>query len=373
MSGKEMGEREGRRRAELVRSGTSRPTEASKLHDGLHHRSPRLPARRVRPDPTQRREDSSIQRQRALRRGQPRPADQTRTGRIRASHNRIRRHTGAQALHRLTSIAVVTSELSADTPHVLSHVSAATMLGLRMLKPNLSHVHMTTGRASGGSVRSLRHLHGVPLSDDEITEVDGIRVTSIERTAVDVASSGDFAQAMTVLEAALAAGADRAKMSEILGFRRRRGAQHARRALPLASGLSQSVGESWSSAQMYEADLPVPRQQHRFICPSGTYETDFDWDGKLIGEFDGLAKYGRLLREGESPKDAVVREKLREDELRGLDTMVLRWVWATLERRQLAGLLRPWLVTFEIIPADHGSRSRVYFPLIESNKREGNG
>ena len=89
-----MGEREGRRRAELVRSGTSRPTEASKLHDGLHHRSPRLPARRVRPDPTQRREDSSIQRQRALRRGQPRPADQTRTGRIRASHNRIRRPYG---------------------------------------------------------------------------------------------------------------------------------------------------------------------------------------------------------------------------------------------------------------------------------------
>ena len=282
-------------------------------------------------------------------------------------------HAGAQALHRLTSIAVVTSELSGDTPHVLSHVSAATMHGLRMLKPNLSHVHMTTGRRSGGSVRSLRHLHGAPLSDDEVTEVDGIRVTSIERTAVDVASSGDFAQALTVLEAALALGADRAKMSEILGSRRRRGAQHARRALPLANGLSQSVGESWSSAQMYEADLPVPRQQHRFVCPSGTYETDFDWDGKLIGEFDGLAKYGRLLREGESPEDAVVREKLREDELRGLDTMVVRWIWATLERRLLADLLRPWLVTYEIIPPHHGSRSPAYFPLIDFNKREGNG
>ena len=278
-------------------------------------------------------------------------------------------HAGAQALHRLTSIAVVTSELSGDTPHVLSHASAATMHGLRMLKPNLSHVHMTTGRASGGSIRSLRPLHGAPLSDDEVTEVDGIRVTSIERTAVDVASSGDFAQALTVLEAALALGADRAKMSEILGSRRRRGAQHARRALPLANGLSQSVGESWSSAQMYEADLPVPRQQHRFVCPSGTYETDFDWDGKLIGEFDGLAKYGRLLREGESPEDAVVRE----DELRGLDTMVVRWIWATLERRLLADLLRPWLVTYEIIPPHHGSRSPAYFPLIDFNKREGNG
>ena len=38
-------------------------------------------------------------------------------------------HAGAQALHRLTSIAVVTSELSGDTPHVLSHASAATMHG----------------------------------------------------------------------------------------------------------------------------------------------------------------------------------------------------------------------------------------------------
>ena len=37
---------------------------------------------------------------------------------------------------------------------------------------------------------------------------------------------------------------------------------------------------------------------------------DFGWEvERHLGEFDGKIKYGRLVRAGESPSDAVFREK----------------------------------------------------------------
>ncbi len=66
----------------------------------------------------------------------------------------------------------------------------------------------------------------------------------------------------------------------------------------------------------------------------------------LLGEFDGRVKYGRLLRPGEEPGDAVFREKRREDELRRLTGFAMvRLVWADLHRpretaARIRGLLR---------------------------------
>ncbi len=110
-----------------------------------------------------------------------------------------------------------------------------------------------------------------------------------------------------------------------------------------ADAASESVGESWSRAQIIEAGFPVPRLQHTFQTADGVARTDFDWDAILVGEFDGLQKYGRLLRAGESPRDALIREKRREDALRAQGVLVIRWTWGTLERGELAGLLRPWM------------------------------
>jgi hypothetical protein len=55
---------------------------------------------------------------------------------------------------------------------------------------------------------------------------------------------------------------------------------------------------------------------------------DFGWPARrCVGEFDGRAKYGRLLRAGETPADAVFREKVREDAIRAQDLGVARWTW----------------------------------------------
>ncbi len=191
--------------------------------------------------------------------------------------------------HRLKAIAAaVTSEV---TP-VLSHQSAATVHGLEMLKPNLRRVHMTTGNPDGGYRTATQHRHVGTLNDVHIVEVDGIRVTSIDRTAVDVActSSMGFAGALAIFDSAIRNGADGEVMAGMLRGKRR-GAQHARRALHHADGLSENPGESWGRVQMIEAGLPIPRLQHEVVDEDGTLiaRTDYDWAGLLVGS-DGASR-----------------------------------------------------------------------------------
>ena len=84
---------------------------------------------------------------------------------------------------------------------------------------------------------------------------------------------------------------------------------------------------------MFEHGLPMPEPQVVIRAPDG-YEArvDFLWeDLGVVGEFDGEQKYGRLLRNGELPADAVFREKVREDRLREMGYIVVRWIWDDLQ------------------------------------------
>jgi len=48
----------------------------------------------------------------------------------------------------------------------------------------------------------------------------------------------------------------------------------------------------------------------------------------VYGEFDGKVKYGRLLKPGQDPGEAVFAEKRREDEVRrATGGTMIRWVW----------------------------------------------
>lgn len=255
---------------------------------------------------------------------------------------------GADQLFRLRSIAVATTERSSGYP--LSHASAAAVHGLALLRPDRRRVHLTSGRGSGGTTSRDRHLHTAPLGCDDLTVVDGVRVTSLARTAVDVATTGDFAQGLVVFDGALRAGVSKDQLAIALAGRRYGGRQ-ARRALLFAHKDSESVGESWSRAQMIDAGMPGPELQRVLRCPGGTYRCDFCWGERLIGEFDGAVKYGQLRRPGDSATDTVLREKRREDELRRLGFMVVRWAWRDLERGGLPGILFPWLRRLELIPA----------------------
>lgn len=245
----------------------------------------------------------------------------------------------------LRRLRVVAAFRSCSEPPVIGYQSAGLIHSMPLLTPDHRKVHLINGRNGGGRLESKRHVHGVVLLDGETNEVGGLTVTSIARTAVDVARSGTFDQAVTAFDSALRMGGRRGQMAAVLeGLRGKHGLKHAHKALVVADQLSETVGESWSRAQMLVCpDIPAPVLQRRFFDEDGRFvaRVDFDWEGKVVGEFDGLVKYGGgSMTPGQAPSDVVIAEKIREDRLRQMGIEVVRWVWSDLQEGRLPGILR---------------------------------
>jgi predicted transcriptional regulator of viral defense system len=222
----------------------------------------------------------------------------------------------------------------------LSHLSAAVLHGLPVPANRLDRVHVTRSRWSGNGRRDRWvHVHGAPLDAESITTVEGLRVTSLDRTAVDTARLLPFGQALAVSDAALRAGADHRNLVTVMdGLGRRRGMPVARAAVAYADGRSESAGESLSRAVFLTHHIPPPELQYEVRDRSGRLvaRADFCWEAfRTIGEFDGRVKYGRAFDPGTSVETVVYAEKLREDALRDLGWQVVRWSWADLATPQV--------------------------------------
>lgn len=244
---------------------------------------------------------------------------------------------GAVGRHRQL-IAGTAPILGPDT--VLSHSSASVLHGLPVWEPMLGQVTVTRrSRAHGSKGRHL-HAHRAPLAPEEIVLLGGLPVTSLERTAIDLARVLPFKRAVAVLDAALHLKADKDLMADsLVAAHGRRGVGTARRALAFADGRAESVGESVSRVVMAAEEVPVPLLQLNVYDEFGNWlaRTDFGWKERgVLGEFDGKVKYTGTPEEVAA---AVMREKRREDRLRQLGWVVVRWGWtdladpATLRRR----------------------------------------
>ena len=215
---------------------------------------------------------------------------------------------------------------------VASHVSAAVLHGLPVWNVPLSRVHVTRDRGYGGRRDRRLHVHVAPLAAAEVQLAQGVPVTSPARTVVDLARSVGFEEATVVADAALRR--ELVSPSELAAVLRRvtgwRGTPTARRVVAFADGRAESPGESRSRVAILRAGLPTPELQWPVRAATGEVlgYADFAWPGLgTVGEFDGLTKYGRLLRPGETIEDAVYREKLREDAFRSEGLWVARWTW----------------------------------------------
>ncbi|MCZ4551873.1 hypothetical protein [Gordonia rubripertincta] len=252
-------------------------------------------------------------------------------------------------IDQLRRLRVIAAVRSCSEPMVASHQSAALMHHLPLLKPGYAKVHLNTGRDGGGRIEKRRHLHTGTLSADDVIRSGRILVTSIGRTAVDCARAGSFDGGVVAFDSALRMGANRVvMMTQLEQIRGSRGVSRALRALDVADALSESVGESWSRAQMLACpDLRKPTLQRKFYDSNGRFvaRVDFEWQGRLVAEFDGLMKYGAgSMLPGQTPNDVVIAEKIREDRLRQLGLEVVRWVWDDLEAGRLPGILRQAMV-----------------------------
>jgi len=177
-------------------------------------------------------------------------------------------------------------------------------------------------------------VHAAPLAPEEVVEVDGLFVTSPARTVIDIARTAGLDAAVAVADSAL--HKHLVDPGELARAARRcagwPGVPQARHVVALADGDSDSVGESRSRLAIQRAGLPAPVLQWKVEGAGRVFEVDFGWpELRTVGEFDGLFKYGRLLKPGQDPADVVVAEKLREDEIRDLDLRVIRWIWADID------------------------------------------
>jgi hypothetical protein len=237
--------------------------------------------------------------------------------------------------HRLRSTAVMRS---LGTRVALSHTSAALAHGLLVWGADLRRVHVTRLDAGAGRTeRDLVHHESACFAGD-VTRRDGHWVTTPARAALETASLLDVQRGLVVLDSALACGA--ATGEELREQHRRMsqwpGTQHLQVAVRLADAGAESVGESRLRFLCWAQGLPAPCTQFVVRDQLGCLvaRVDLAWpEHRLLAEFDGRVKYGRLLQPGLSPQDAVFAEKRREDRVRELlpGWSMLRLTWDDLE------------------------------------------
>jgi len=236
-----------------------------------------------------------------------------------------------------------------------SHESAAAMWRLPSIGPWPTIAHELTDRGPGGTSRVGIRRHGLGL-DPEPQSIDGVTITSLARTVVDVACTTSFVRAVAMLDCAQrtpdpreprwglpwATSAEVFAQLDTLG--NYKGSARARRACEFSDALSGSPGESLARVQFRALGLPAPELQVEFFDELGSIGfADFFWrDIGLIGEFDGISKYGarRHFQTGLGLEEIIMREKAREDRMRAVCNGFVRLGWALVsDRRGLASEL----------------------------------
>ena len=232
---------------------------------------------------------------------------------------------GPRAAHRRLAYA---HELRRPGAHIFSHSTAAAIWRLPRLGAWPTSAHVTIGASSGG--RSTGALVRHPRDGVDPDSADGLTVTSLGQTVVDIASADGFTAGLLAADAAI--GSLSLPLSTIVGLLPPFGARGRARAgavVEFADGRSGSPGESLSRARMIERQLPSPELQFRIDDREGTMFVDFCWpELGVVGEFDGVSKYVREEFAGRrTPAEVVVDEKWREDRIRLLGWRVVRWGW----------------------------------------------
>jgi hypothetical protein len=224
---------------------------------------------------------------------------------------------------------------------VLSHASAALVWTLP--HPGFAPWHesppaVTLPALEGAKSRRGLVVHHIGvLPPSQVTRDDeGYALTTVARTAVDLAAALPLPSSLVLLDAAgrliigqLGAKARRqdyanprlvqvarGRLSDAARFRRSATLQPH---IELSDPRRESAAESLSAGQFSLAGLPTPELQFPIRTSTGTYYPDFYWpEHHLIGECDGMVKY--------SDPAALVAEKVREDSLRALGNRFVRWL-----------------------------------------------
>lgn len=205
---------------------------------------------------------------------------------------------------------------------VLSHLSAAAHWELPLPAGPVGPAWVTRDIRCGGHIGHDVHLVLAPLEADEVTEVDGIPVTSLARTVVDVARSQDFLLGVMVADAALRRGCGRRELQGAISRATRwPGNARARRVVAVADPRAESPYESRVRVLLIQMGLhPVPQLVLRDGSGRFVARVDFALEEvRLVLEFDGEQKYDEMVgARGVNPQEVFAAEKTRDMDIRTL-------------------------------------------------------
>lgn len=130
------------------------------------------------------------------------------------------------------------------------------------------------------------------IADDEITCVDGIPVTTLARTALDLGRHQPRDRAIARLDALMRAAPFSSEEVLLLAKRYRgaRGVKRLKEALPLVDGGAASPRETWLRLVYIDGGLPKPATQIPIFDVDGTLlrTVDMGWEEfKVLSEYDG--------------------------------------------------------------------------------------
>jgi very-short-patch-repair endonuclease len=194
--------------------------------------------------------------------------------------------------HLAVHARMLAATLSCGEGSVVSHGTAAWLLGLRSWRPK--EIDVIAPVESGRKIAGIRRRFVPPPVGGEVWRRHGILLTSPARTIVDCAGILDARGIAELIEQASVEGLlDVVAIDRVLDGPRRRGMKKLLRAIApwrrYRPGIKiRSRMEAKLLPLLTEAALPIPRTNAKLRLAGKAYEVDFLWrEQKLVVETDG--------------------------------------------------------------------------------------
>ncbi|HYN28521.1 MAG TPA: type IV toxin-antitoxin system AbiEi family antitoxin domain-containing protein [Dermatophilaceae bacterium] len=208
-----------------------------------------------------------------------------------------------------------------------SHHAGLAVHRLPLVDVDLRHIDLAADVVHASGVIGVR-VHPRPPGDRQV-DVGGTRACSAATCIVQVAATTGLRAGVVAADTALHRGwADPPALHRAAAtVAPRYGASAVAGLLDLADGRSESPGESLTRLVLRGAGLDAaPQVRIRERGGRVVARVDLLVHGVVVVEFDGAVKY-----DGAGGREALVREKRREDHLRRLGFEVVRLTWADLQ------------------------------------------
>jgi hypothetical protein len=223
------------------------------------------------------------------------------------------------------------AHLTMTKPHAMSHDSAARLLGLETLnaKRPLSHI-VRPGVGGSRTEHGVKH-HLSRVGPREVETIDGIRVTGLARTALDIGREHGFEAGAVAVDGAMRRGVTRLQLNDELELMENWPyISSSRAAVEVGDAGAETVGETMAKLLVLELGIGRPSTQFAVRLASGVAWCDLRV-GCHVFEFDGRIKYQRAGNGGVADRpveDVLWDERKRQQEICALGLGMSRIIWS---------------------------------------------